>query len=123
MSKVRLCAETLSTGNRCTQFALRNQPWCRNHADPNHRERNEAARQLIAAIPGMDLFDIAGLLGNTIFELQRKFIPPRHARAVFDASLTRLDHLLLEISAASAPQQVPTANFQSSKELQNHPMK
>jgi hypothetical protein len=102
MPRLRLCAEILSTGTQCTQFALRNQPWCHNHADPRRRARNNAARQLIAIIPAMDLFDVTLMLWNTVFELQRKVIPPRHAYAIFEAALFRLNQLLEEAHAAGA---------------------
>jgi len=57
VSKVRLCAEILPNRKQCTQFALRNQPFCRNHADKNRRDRTAAARRIVALIPGMDLFE------------------------------------------------------------------
>jgi len=124
MSKVRLCAEILSTGRQCTQFALRSQPWCRNHADPNKRARNAAARQVIATFAGMDAFDVALTLWDTTFELQHKYIPPLHAYAIFEAAMKRLGQLLDEAALIrQQPPAGPPANSLPNKRLHISPMK
>ena len=93
-SKVRLCTETLPTGVRCTQIALRGQPWCRAHSTANHRERNTDTRQIIAMISKMDAFAVANMLGQTIYDFRTRTIPPFHAQAIFDAATTRLEQLI-----------------------------
>ncbi len=92
----RFCAEILATGSRCTQFARRGQPWCRNHSDPGQRQRNADARAIVAMILKMDSFNVSVALSNTLYELRAKLIPPLYAQTVFDAAAARLEHLLEE---------------------------
>jgi len=108
-SKVRLCTETLSTGVRCTQIALRGQPWCRAHSSANHRERNADARQIITMISKMDTFSVANMLGQTMYEFRTRAIPPLQAQAIFDAATTRLEQLI-EAEARSAGMPARAAN-------------
>ena len=87
----RLCTEILPTGSQCQQFALRGRPWCHAHAEPHQRERTAHARQLVAKIPAMDFFAVA----PPRYDLRgaHKYLPPLHAYAIFEAAVTRLDHL------------------------------
>ena len=119
MSKVRLCAEILSTGKRCRQFALKGQSWCYSHADPRQRLRNADGRDLIATVSGMDLLDLTLTLYNTVYELRRKIIPPLHAYALFDAAADRLNRLIEE----EQPPIVPPPDSHSSNRLDVAPMK
>ena len=96
MTIARLCTETLPTGSRCHQFALRGRPWCRAHAEPHRRERAADSRQLVDAIPRMDLLYTAGVLLNTVHELRAKVIPPLHAEAILDAAVGRLEELIMQ---------------------------
>jgi len=44
-SKVRLCAETVPSGRKCRQIALKDQPWCHAVVDPvNFRSAGACAR-------------------------------------------------------------------------------
>jgi hypothetical protein len=90
---VRLCTEILPTGSQCKGIALKNQPWCRGHATPEKRERNADSRQIVAMIRDSDVFMVAGILQNTIYELRAKLVPPLHAKAIIDAAMDRLDYL------------------------------
>ena len=109
----RLCAEVLSTGSRCKQFALRGQHFCYAHADPMQRERNADARQLVAMIERAELFSVAVILANTVEELRAKTIPPLHAQAIFDAAAARLEQLQeQEQVQEQIPAQATSARFQ-----------
>ncbi len=68
----RLCTEILPTGSQCQQFALRGRPWCRAHAERNQRERVADTRQIMAMARHMDVFAVACLLQNTLYELRTK---------------------------------------------------
>ena len=109
MSSVRLCTEILPTGNRCRQFALRGQSRCHAHSGHRNRLRNSAACRLVAAMPDMDLFEIAVMLYDTVYQVRHKVIPPLHAYAIFEAAVDRLDHLAEEAFPAHQ-QQIPGAN-------------
>jgi hypothetical protein len=100
ISKVRLCAEILPNRRQCTQFALRNQPFCRNHADKNRRDQTAAARQLVATIPGMDLFQVAVTLFDILFLLRRKQMPPLHAYSTCEAAARRIEFIMAEEAPA-----------------------
>ena len=131
----RFCAEILATGSQCTQFARKGQSpelslWCRAHADPRLRERNADTRQYVAWVAGMDLFTIAGTLGNIAYELRTKLIQPLHAEAILDAVLARLDRLNAGEQAtapmqfgSSAPPQPGFDKSHSSNGLQVVPLK
>ncbi len=99
MSKVRLCAEVLPDRRQCTQFALRNQLFCRNHAESKQRVRTAVTREIIAMIPSMDLFEVAVTCFDVLYELRRKSLPPLHAQSVLGAAAHRLEHIM----AAEAP--------------------
>jgi hypothetical protein len=90
-SKVRPCAQILPTGSQCRQFALRNRPWCQTHADETQRVRAAHANNLVAKIPGMDMFELAVTLLDTTFEVQHKYLPPLHAYAIFQAAISRIE--------------------------------
>ena len=92
----RICAETLASGSRCTQFARKGQPWCRNHSHPSQRERNADARQIVVMISKMDTFGVTLVLSNTLQELRGKLIPPIYAQTIFTAAATRLERLMEE---------------------------
>ena len=119
MSKVRTCAQVLPHGKLCTQFALRNQAYCRNHADKNRRDRTLASRQIVALMPHTDLFEVALTLYNTIFELRGKHTPPLHAYSIFDAGIHRLDQLLTQMApphldpGQSAAKPIPNNGLQA----------
>jgi hypothetical protein len=106
MSIVRLCAETLPDGSPCTQFAIRNQPWCRNHSFERRRQQNTVSRQIVDGIPHMDLRGVALTLWNTVFELRTRNLPPLHAYTIFDAALERLYELTED--ALSHPHRQPS---------------
>ena len=123
MSKVRLCAETLPNRRQCAQFALRNQPFCRNHADKNRRERTAVSREIVAMIPHMDLFEVAVTLFDTVFELRHKYMPPLHAYTIFEATARRLEFIMAAEAPAhfaAATQSTPGAKSQPSNGL--HPV-
>jgi hypothetical protein len=121
----RLCTEILSSGSRCRQFALKGQPFCYAHADPEQRVRNADARELIASIPDMDLFTVALTLVNTLYELRAKLIPPLHAQAIFGAAATRLEDLHDQEVLVNSKQAVatPPANSNHTNRLHAVPMK
>lgn len=121
MSKVRLCTEILSTGNRCTQIALRGKPRCRMHANAGQRERNADARQHVALIAAMDMFSLAITLGGTVSLLRSGEIPPLHAQAIFDAAIARLEQLIEEQAMLSA--QRTAVNSHQHNRLQVAPAK
>ena len=100
MSKVRLCAEILPHRKQCSQFALRNHYFCRNHADKNRRDQTAASRAIIAQLPRMDLFEIAVTLFDTLFQLRRKHMPPLHAYAIFEAAARKLEFIMAEEAPA-----------------------
>jgi len=95
----RYCVEILATGSQCTQFARKGQIWCRAHADPRLRERNDETRQFIAWIADQGLAGVTGALGKVAHELRTKFITPVHAEAVLDAIEARLDQIMEAIPA------------------------
>jgi hypothetical protein len=121
----RLCTEILSSGSRCQQFALKGQPFCYAHADPEQRVRNADARELIASIPYMDLFSVALTLVNTLYALRAKVIPPLHAQAIFGAAATRLEDLHDQQVLASRKPAVaaPPPNSNYTNRLHAVPMK
>ena|SRR5277367_4041776 len=106
----RFCAEVLATGSRCTQFARKGQPWCRNHSDPRQRQRNADAREIGAMISKMDSFNVALALSNTLYELRAKLIPPLFAQTIFDAATARLEKLLEQQVVAHLPSHPPTTS-------------
>jgi hypothetical protein len=125
MSKVRLCAEILPNRRQCTQFALRNQPFCRNHADRNRRNQTAITRQIVATVPGMDLFEVAVTLFDTLYELRRKHMPPLHAYSIFEAAARRLEFIMADEAPAHFAQAESKAarNPQPYNGLQAVPMK
>jgi len=106
-SKVRLRTETLSTGIRCTQIALRGQPGCRAHTTANHRERNADKRQIITK---MDALAVASTLGQTMYEFRTRAMPPLQAQAIFDAVATRLEQLIEAEAGSVGSPAVPANN-------------
>jgi hypothetical protein len=120
---VRLCAETLPTGSQCQQFALRGRPWCRAHAEPHQRERIADTRQIMSMARHMNVFAVACLLQNTLYELRTKVIPPLHAEAIFDAALARLEHLKVEEARVMLAHAERTDNSHQKNQLHPAPMK
>jgi|HubBroStandDraft_6_1064221.scaffolds.fasta_scaffold2688580_2 hypothetical protein len=60
------------------------------------RIRAAHANNLVAKIPGMDMFELAVTLLDTTFEVQHKYLPPLHAYAIFQAAISRIDRLAEE---------------------------
>ncbi len=117
----RFCAEVLATGARCTQFARKDQPWCRAHSHPRLRERNLDTRQFISWIAYQDLAGIANGIGKVACELRLKLITPLHAEAVLDAALARLDQLTEEQGGAKSGG-TAADNFKHDNRLQSMQM-
>ena len=103
VSKVRLCTEILPSGRKCRQIALKDQPWCHSHLDPQKRERNAFGRQFIAAIANMDLLSVAITLSNTVHEFRDRAIPPLHASAILEAAAFRLEELIGDLVPQPGP--------------------
>jgi len=113
----RFCAEILATGSQCTQFARKGQIWCRAHADPHLRERNDETRQFIAWVGVQDVSGVAGALGKIACELRLKLITPLHAEAVLDAIEARLDQITGKFAPEISDNQT-RSNSQKSNGLQ-----
>jgi hypothetical protein len=133
-SRVRLCAQILPAGSQCRQFALRNRPWCQTHADETQRVRAAHANNLVAKIPGMDMFELAVTLLDTTFEVQHKYLPPLHAYAIFQAAISRIDRLAEEAwvtreqarmasAQTSGHQSMTAVNLNQNNRLQPSPIK
>jgi hypothetical protein len=116
----RYCAEILATGSQCTQFARKGQIWCRAHADPRLRERNDATRQFIAWVRVQDVSGVAGALGKIACELRLKLITPVYAEAVLDAIEARLDQLTGKFGPETSEDE-HSPNSQKSQDLPAFP--
>ena len=124
-SKVRLCADILPSGRQCRQIALKDQPWCHAHLDPQKREHNAFYRQFVAAIPGMTLLSVAVTLSNTVHQLRARTMPPLHASAILDAAAFRLEELIGDLAPLQPGSDTPAEDNNSSNNKRLHavPMK
>lgn len=71
----------------------------------------------------MNVFAVACLLQNTLYELRSKVIPPLYAEAIFDAAVARLENLKVEEARVMLVQPDGTDNFHQKNQLHAVPMK
>jgi hypothetical protein len=95
------CTHILPNGRKCAQFALRGQPFCSPHMDPERRRRSEELLALVDSIAEMDLEALLdAMIGITSERLQRQ-IPHAHFDTACVAALDRLQALKAESRQAS----------------------